>query len=77
MDQTFLFENPNCDIHRFEGLILLNKLGRVKLSIENFVYRGSVLKCTDYAFGVVTYVGKKTKIMMNGNEFKVKNQKFR
>lgn len=51
-------------------------LGRVKLNIQNFVYRGSVLKSTDYVFGVVTYVGKETKIMMNGNLFKVKKQKF-
>ena len=60
-----------------KGVILLNELREVKLNIQHFVYRGSVLKCTDYVFGVVIYVGKETKIMMNGNEFKFKKQKFR
>ena len=50
----------------FKGA-LLSELGQVKMNIKNFVHRGSVLKETEYIFGVVTYVGKETKIMMNGN----------
>ena len=69
-------ENPNSDVNRFNGnsiffnitqlgRILLNKLGKGQLDLENFVQRGCVLKCTDYVFGVVVYVGSETKIMFN------------
>jgi len=37
----------------------------VSLSYENFLLRGSSLRNTDYVYGLVTFTGHETRIMMN------------
>ena len=56
------FNKSNPDIFNFEGELELVDI-KIKLSIENFMQRGSILKNTEFIYGVVIYTGHNTKIM--------------
>ena len=77
------FEPPNENLYKFQGSIQLElnrELGLIsdKSPIEenNILLRGSILRNTDYVFGLVLYTGHDTKIMMNSVPARVKRSKL-
>lgn len=50
------YEKPNPVLNSFKGKIITVN-GTIKLSDENLILRGSVIENTEYAYGVVIYVG--------------------
>ncbi|KAK2799531.1 hypothetical protein FQN51_006845 [Onygenales sp. PD_10] len=63
----FAVEDPNLDLYRFDGNVTV---GGEKLPLTNseVIYRGSVLRNTREAFGMVIYSGEECKIRMNANK---------
>ncbi|KAK6463093.1 putative phospholipid-transporting ATPase [Scheffersomyces coipomensis] len=57
-------EDPNLDLYNFEGSFTLDDQ-RYSLGSDNVVYRGSILRNTKSALGVVIFTGEETKIRMN------------
>lgn len=57
-------EAPNQSLLSFEGVV---KTGNnvIPIGINSLLLRGSVLRNTDYAYGLVLYTGSNTKIMKN------------
>lgn len=64
---TVQCEEPNSAIHHFDGVLLWNGV-EVPLSASNLLLRGSSLRNTRWALGVVVYTGKETKIVMNSRD---------
>lgn len=60
----FTVEDPNPDLYNFEGLFLLHN-HKYALGPDNIVYRGSILRNTRSALGLVVFTGEETKIRMN------------
>lgn len=60
---------PTAEISTFNAEIYLNsdKVG-LKVDKKNFLYKGTTLKDTDWAIGIVVYTGKETKIILNINK---------
>jgi magnesium-transporting ATPase (P-type) len=65
-------ELPNQSLYTFEGTLELSSAGKssgstskVPLGERQQVLRGSRLRNTDWALGLVIYTGKETKIQMN------------
>lgn len=58
-------EQPNNDLHDFQGLLQLDGMQSRPLSEGNILLRGTVLKNTDEVVGLVVYAGMKSKIVMN------------
>lgn len=62
-------DEPDASLDRWEGLVTSRELDReLPCSIKNLLLRGVTLKNTEYAHGVVLYVGNFTKIMMNSKK---------
>lgn len=57
-------EDPNPDLYNFEGHFALNGYNYA-LGPDNVVYRGSILRNTRAALGVVIFTGEESKIRMN------------
>lgn len=60
-------EDPNIDLYNFEGKL---KLGEeyekeIPISIDNIIYRGSIIRNTENLLGMVIFTGEETKIRMN------------
>lgn len=53
---------PNELIDSWDGYISFNRDYNVDLSVRNFVLRGSTLRNSEFAMGLVVFVGKDTKI---------------
>lgn len=68
-------ENPNEILYRFQGNIALGE-NVVGLSFDQLLLRGSSLRNTDWVYGLVTYTGHETKIMMNSVNSKAKYSKL-
>jgi len=63
----FVVEDPNIDLYNFEGKVTLE--GKTApLSNNEIIYRGSVLRNTPEAYGIVIYSGEECKIRMNSNK---------
>ena len=60
-------EDPNIDLYNFEGNVTV---GEETLPLTNgeIIYRGSVLRNTSEAIGMVIYTGEECKIRMNSNK---------
>lgn len=61
-------EAPNDILYRFEGTLQLggdHSEVIVPLSTDQILLRGSSLRNTEYAYGLVVFTGHETKIMMN------------
>lgn len=59
-------EDPNLDLYNFEGKVTVD--GETSpLSSADVIYRGSMLRNTPEAIGVVIYSGEECKIRMNAN----------
>jgi phospholipid-translocating ATPase len=60
-------EDPNLDLYNYEGRVTV-KEETMPLSLNNIVYRGSTLRNTTEAIGVVVNSGEECKIRMNANK---------
>jgi len=60
-----LAEKPNCKIHRFRGIAEIEGLEAIYFNYSNLLLRGTFLKNTTYALGLVVYTGHDTKLMKN------------
>ena len=76
-------EKPNNDLHSFNGSMSIEiyeslhnnnfkTFPSTAVDINNLVLRGSILKNTPYAIGVIVYTGHHTKLMLNSKKSKVK-----
>ncbi|KAF5017791.1 hypothetical protein F66182_10255 [Fusarium sp. NRRL 66182] len=63
----FVVEDPNPDLYNFDGRVTVN--GKtVPLTSSEVLYRGSVVRNTHTAFGLVINTGEDCKIRMNANK---------
>lgn len=62
----FVVEDPNADLYGFNGRVAV-KDKTVPLTLNEIVYRGSTLRNTPCAIGVVINSGEECKIRMNAN----------
>lgn len=63
----FMVEDPNPELHNFDGRVTVG--GKtVPLTINEVIYRGSVLRNTTSAFGIVINTGEECTIRMNSNQ---------
>ena len=58
-------EQPNKNIYKINGNFIYNKNDKIFFDVKNTAIRGSILKNTNYIYGIVIYTGKDTKIMKN------------
>lgn len=65
-------EQPNKHIYKINGNFIYNKNEKNFFDIKNTAIRGSILKNTNYIYGIVIYTGKDTKIMKNFIKYKTK-----
>ncbi|KAG6002044.1 hypothetical protein E4U21_003558 [Claviceps maximensis] len=64
---TIVSEDPNIDLYSYDGRV--NVGGEtMPLSLNNIVYRGSILRNTPEAIGIVVNSGEECKIRMNANK---------
>lgn len=64
----FVVEDPNIDLYKFDGHVTVNAQQKLPLTNNEIVYRGSILRNTDSAYGMVIYTGEECKIRMNANK---------
>jgi phospholipid-translocating ATPase len=64
----FTVEDPNIDLYKFDGNVTVGQEDMVPLTNNEIVYRGSVLRNTEQAIGMVIYTGEECKIRMNANK---------
>ncbi|KCV70111.1 hypothetical protein H696_03573 [Fonticula alba] len=64
--------NPN--LYQYQAVLEMDnpKLTSIPLGIDQLLLRGSTLRNTDAIYGVVTYVGSYTKLMLNLEDAKLK-----
>lgn len=71
------YEPPSSSVTHCYGYIRLKKDPRAEqIGIENMILRGSVLKNTEWVFGIVLYTGHDCRLMMNANYIKYKRSYF-
>lgn len=68
-------ENPNEMLYRFEGTLFVRDIV-APLCVDQSLLRGSVLKNTDYIYGLVVYTGHETKVFQNQVQGKQKMSKL-
>lgn len=66
-DAEFVVEDPNPDLYNFEGRVTVNGK-QAPLTLNEIVFRGSVLRNTPDAIGMVIYAGEECRIRMNANK---------
>ena len=64
---TIVSEDPNIDLYTYDGKVILDG-ETLPLTHNNVVYRGSTLRNTSLAIGVVINTGEECKIRMNANK---------
>lgn len=60
-------EDPNIDLYKFEGKVTIGD-ETLPLANNEIIYRGSVLRNTSGAIGIVVYSGQECKIRMNATK---------
>lgn len=60
-----IYENPNSDLSKFNGRLKINSKIDFAVNVKQLLYKGTILKNTPWAIGVVVYTGKETKIILN------------
>ena len=63
----FTVEDPNIDLYNFDGKLRIGA-ETVPLTNNEIIYRGSVLRNTQTATGLVIFTGEECKIRMNANK---------
>ncbi|PWY87714.1 haloacid dehalogenase-like hydrolase [Aspergillus heteromorphus CBS 117.55] len=64
----FAVEDPNMDLYKFDGNVTMSADEKLPLTNNDIMYRGSILRNTERAFGMVIYTGEECKIRMNANK---------
>ncbi|KAM5378242.1 hypothetical protein ACJA88_005976 [Fusarium oxysporum] len=64
---TVISENPNLDLYSYDGRVTVDG-ETLPLSMNNVVYRGSTLRNTAEALGIIVNTGEECKIRMNANK---------
>ncbi|PHH67989.1 hypothetical protein CDD82_930 [Ophiocordyceps australis] len=67
MQATIVSQDPNMDLYSYDGRVEVQGGQPVALSLNNVVYRGSTLRNTREAMGLVVNTGEECKIRMNAN----------
>lgn len=63
----FVVEDPNPELYKFDGRLKVD--GKtVPLTLNEVLYRGSILRNTSFALGLVINTGEECKIRMNANQ---------
>ncbi|PSS00840.1 hypothetical protein BD289DRAFT_458411 [Coniella lustricola] len=66
-DAEIVSEDPNLDLYNYEGRAIVNE-EVMPLTLNQVVYRGSILRNTSEAIGLVINTGEECKIRMNANK---------
>ncbi|EQB50527.1 hypothetical protein CGLO_10022 [Colletotrichum gloeosporioides Cg-14] len=66
-DAEFVVEDPNPDLYKFDGKVSVNGKS-LPLTSAEVIYRGSILRNTGCAIGIVINTGEECKIRMNANQ---------
>lgn len=66
-DAEFVVEDPNRDLYSFEGRVMVNGK-QAPLTLSEIIFRGSILRNTPDAIGMVIYSGEECRIRMNSNK---------
>ncbi|KAL3419672.1 phospholipid-translocating P-type ATPase [Phlyctema vagabunda] len=61
-------EDPNPDLHSFDGRFSIEGGETLPLSLNEVVFRGSTLRNTSQVYGIVINTGEECKIRMNANK---------
>ncbi|WQF79531.1 Putative P-type ATPase, HAD superfamily, P-type ATPase, transmembrane domain superfamily [Colletotrichum destructivum] len=64
---TIVSEDPNLDLYRYDGRVTV-KEETLPLSLDNVIYRGSTVRNTTEAIGIVVNTGEECKIRMNAHK---------
>ncbi|KAL4803691.1 hypothetical protein BDV18DRAFT_37996 [Aspergillus unguis] len=64
----FAVEDPNLDLYKFDGNVTVAAGEKTPLTNNEVLYRGSILRNTERATGMVIYTGEECKIRMNANK---------
>ena len=64
----FTVEDPSFDLYKFDGNVTVNDEEKLPLTSNEIVYRGSILRNTERAVGMVIYTGEECRIRMNANK---------
>ncbi|ORY60272.1 P-type ATPase [Pseudomassariella vexata] len=62
-----VLEDPNPDLYRFDGRVTTGDR-TVPLTLNEIVYRGTILRNTERAIGIVINTGEECKIRLNANQ---------
>ncbi|KAH6646172.1 hypothetical protein BKA67DRAFT_526309 [Truncatella angustata] len=63
----FVLEDPNPDLYRFDGKVTVGEK-TLPLTLNEVIYRGSTIRNTKRALGVVINTGEECKLRMNANQ---------
>ncbi|KHN99959.1 P-type ATPase [Metarhizium album ARSEF 1941] len=63
----FVVEDPNPELFNFDGRVTMNGKA-VPLTLNDVIYRGSVMRNTTSATGIVINTGEECKVRMNSNQ---------
>ncbi|KAF1847207.1 phospholipid-translocating P-type ATPase [Cucurbitaria berberidis CBS 394.84] len=63
----FVIEDPNQDLYTFEGRVTVDGK-QAPLTLNEIIFRGSILRNTPDAVGLVIYSGEECRIRMNSNK---------
>ncbi|KAL1798035.1 hypothetical protein ACET3X_004641 [Alternaria dauci] len=66
-DAEFVVEDPNRDLYSFEGRVVVDGT-QAPLTLSEIIFRGSILRNTPDAIGMVIYSGEECRIRMNSNK---------
>jgi magnesium-transporting ATPase (P-type) len=65
---SMIYENPNSDLGKFNGRFKINSKVDYAATSKQLFQKGTILKNTPWAIGVVVYTGKETKIILNSQK---------
>lgn len=66
-EAEFVVEDPNQDLYNFEGKVTVDGQ-TAPLTVNEIIFRGSILRNTPDAIGMVIYSGEECRIRMNANK---------
>lgn len=69
-------EKPNNRLYNFSGTLEIPGQEKIPLSLKQFLFRGCVLRNTDWVQGAVVFTGHETKLMRNNTQTKLKRSQL-
>jgi phospholipid-transporting ATPase len=69
-------EQPNEFLYKFQGNLELNDGAVIPLDVEMMMLRGSMLRNTEWVYGVAVFTGHETKVMKNSARPKAKKSRI-